>query len=178
MYTDKRLQYLLPSIRHAMDKLDLTDEDIKSVEMVDKGLISIETSEGKDNVSACFDFNIPYGWNFNTGYFVGDLMKGNIPYPTIYLSRFNLKTRELFTPDQYLAAWLHETKHAHQYKTNKDLFYTKKPAEEDADAFAIAFMEACTSYDPDSYLWLIRRFMARDHGARRRLADQMLTKYF
>ena len=182
MYTDPRLKNLLPYLQLAMDKLGITDSDISNIEIVEKFLISRQKNPKYTEIGACYEFPESLdtlrkqGYKIHTGYSDND--EKNIEPSVIYLSHYNPETRVIQTDDQLLVALIHEVRHVYQHKYDKDLFRSGKPAEEDADAFAIAYMEACTSYNPDSYLWLIRRFMARDDGTRRRLADQMLTKYF
>ena len=47
--------------------------------------------------------------------------------PSIFLSLYDYKTGNLFTQDQLLTAWLHETRHAYQYRYDRKLYNSKDP---------------------------------------------------
>lgn len=142
----------------------------------------------------------PYMADYNGTFNVLDMYLSEIPldmYAAAYfdqqqnrilLSRNDPTTQQPLSDAEMLLFALHELRHAWQYKNHQKEYYAtnavggndhiKDPAEIDADAFALAYMENKTSYVSAEYGNHIFPYLLMDGGARVKRKKEIIHRYF
>lgn len=129
-------------------------------------------------ISSMYDPSIPYS-AYNYGFYNPDQNK-------IILSAYEPKNQQNRHVAELLFTALHEIRHIWQDVYHHDIYYAKNAvgkdhlfdqAEIDADAFACAYMKACTNYIPKFYIKQFNNLSLYDNGKRIARSKLIQQKY-
>lgn len=118
----------------------------------------------------------------STDFILGHYLNGKI-----LLGSYNPATRKPFNEAERMLIALHELRHRWQEQYEYEKYYTTNAvgqetindiSEIDADAFAMAYMDACTKYQNELYMQIMKGYMQLDNGKRAQRKKAIETMYF